>query len=299
VVLSGPNAGRPIEEDSMSVSIFPTVPKKHVRGLALAVALGTVGLGAPMARAQDDGAVKQVNCDGGQSLADAVKHSKEGQTLQVHGTCRERVPIRTPRLTLAGVGTAVIDGTGVGLGADPEFDGLVVIDGVTGVILAGLTIQNSAGNGILAQHGAAVAVRDLRVQNNAFTGIVVVDHSSAELTNSATAGNRLGLDVVTSSSAVLKGTFSSSHNANGVDVNGTSIVELRGAQVELNENDGYGLIAASGSHLGHFRMAVRGREYGHRQRQWLRRPRLWPGDVDGLRSFGNQRVEQRLRHAGE
>ena len=38
----------------------------------------------------------------------------------------------------------------------------------------------------------------------------------------------------------------------GVDVNRTSIVELRGAQVEPNENGGYGLIAASGSHLAIF-----------------------------------------------
>ena len=90
------------------------------------------------------------------------------------------------------------------------------------------------------------------VQFNAQTGIVVVDHSAAELTNCVTQRNRLGLDVVTSSSTVLKGTFSSIHNGNGVDINGTSIVELRGAQVELNENGGYGLIAASGSHVSIF-----------------------------------------------
>jgi hypothetical protein len=236
----------------MSARIHPSEPERLVLGLFFAVASCVVGLSPTMAQAQNDGAVKHVNCDGGQSLADAVKHSQEGQTLEIRGTCRERVLITTPRLTLAGTGAAVLDGAGVELGADPEFDGLVVIDGATGVTLAGLTIQNSAGNGILAQRGAAVGTRNVRVQNNTFTGIVVVDHSSAELTNSATTGNHLGLDVVTSSSAVLKGTFSSSHNANGVDINGTSIVELRGAQVELNENGGYGLIAASGSHLAIF-----------------------------------------------
>jgi hypothetical protein len=236
----------------MNVAIHPSEPQKVVLGVIFGVASCVVGLSPTLALAQGDGGVKYVNCDGGQSLAEAVRHSKEGQTLQIRGTCHERVLITTPRLTLAGIGTAVLDGAGVDLGGDPEFDGLVVVDGVTGVTLAGLTIQNSAGNGILAQRGAAFAMRELRVQNNTFTGIVVVDHSSAELTNSTTTGNRLGLDVVTSSSAVLKGTFSSSHNANGVDVNGTSIVELRGAQVELNENGGYGLIAASGSHLAIF-----------------------------------------------
>jgi hypothetical protein len=236
----------------MNVAIHPSEPEKLVLGMIFAVTSHLVGFSPTIVLAQSDGVVKHVNCDAGQSLAEAVKHSKEGQTLRVRGICRERVPITTPRLTLAGAGTAVIDGTDVALGADPEFDGLVVIDGVTGVTLSGLTIQNSAGNGILAQRGAAFAIRDLRLQNHAFTGIAVVDHSAAELTNTATIGNRLGLDVVTSSSAVLKGTFSSSHNGNGVDINGTSIVELRGAQVELNENGGYGLIAASGSHVAIF-----------------------------------------------
>jgi hypothetical protein len=170
----------------------------------------------------------------------------------VTGTCHERVHVTTPRLTLAGFGNAVIDGTGLELGPDPEFDGLVVIDGVMGVTLSGLTIQKSAGNGVLAQGGAAVALRDVRVQDNAVTGIVVIDHSSAEMTDCASTRNRLGLDVVTSSSAVFKGTVSINQNGNGVDINGTSIVELRGAQLELNENGGYGLIAASGSHVAIF-----------------------------------------------
>jgi hypothetical protein len=155
-------------------------------------------------------------------------------------------------LTLVGAANAVIDGTGVELGPDPEFDGLLVIDGVTGVTVSGLVIQKSTGNGVLVQHGAALALRDVRVQDNTFTGVVVVDHSSAELADCVSTRNRLGLDVVTSSSAVLKRTVSINQNGNGVDINGTSIVELRGAQVELNENEGYGLIAASGSHVAIF-----------------------------------------------
>jgi hypothetical protein len=94
----------------------------------------------------------------------------------VRGICHERVQITTPRLTLAGAANAVIEGTGVELGPHPEFDGLVVIDGVTGVTISGLTIQKSPANGVLAQRGAAFALRDVRVQDNAVTGIVVVDH---------------------------------------------------------------------------------------------------------------------------
>ena len=226
--------------------------------MVIAVALAAssfVGVSMTVAQPPAEGAaqgVKHVNCDSGQSLAHAVRHAREGETIRVRGTCRERIRIKTPRLTLAAAGNAVIDGTDLELGPDPEFDGLVVIDGVTGVTVSGLTIQKSAANGVLAQRGAAFALRDVRVEDNAVTGIVVVDHSSAELTNCMTTRNRLGLDVVTSSSAVLKGTVSINENGNGVDINGTSIVELRGAQLELNGNGGYGLIAASGSHVAIF-----------------------------------------------
>ena len=238
----------------MSSLINPGKPRKIVTAVAAAASL-FVGVTLTWAQPPAESgpqAVKHINCDNGQSLAHAVRHAKAGETIRVGGTCHERVQVAIPRLTLVGAGNAVIDGTGVELGPDPEFDGLLVIDGVTGVTVSGLGIQKSTGNGVLAHHGATVALRDVRVQDNAVTGVVVVDHSSAELADCVSTRNRLGLDVVTSSSAVLKGTVSITQNGNGVDINGTSIVELRGAQVELNENGGYGLIAASGSHVAIF-----------------------------------------------
>ena len=238
----------------MSFLINPSKSRKIVIAVATVASL-FVGATPSWAQPDADGgpqAAKHVNCDTGQSLAHAVRQAKDGDTIRVRGTCHERIHVRTPRLTVAGDGNAVIDGTGVELGPDPEFDGLLVIDGVTGVTVGGLVIQKSTGNGVLTQHGAAVALREVRLQDNAITGVVVVDHSSAELADCVSTRNRLGLDVVTSSSAVLKGTVSINQNGNGVDINGTSIVELRGAQVELNENGGYGLIAASGSHVAIF-----------------------------------------------
>jgi len=272
-------------------------PRRLAVGVVLAAVCSAGGASTITAQTQMEGttsAVKHVNCDGGQSLAHAVKHAKEGQTIRISGTCHERVPIATPRLTLAGVGAAVIDGTGIELGADPEFDGLLVIDGVTGVTITGLTIQNASGNGVLAQRGAAFSMHDTLVQDNAVTGIVVLDHSAAELTNCVTQRNRLGLDVVTSSSAVLKGTFSSSQNGNGVDINGTSIVELRGARVELNQNGGYGLIAASGSQVAIFGWQAS-------EGSWLTANGngfaglVLGADSVGVRSRRDQRGQQRVR----
>jgi nitrous oxidase accessory protein NosD len=74
--------------------------------------------------------VKKVKCDQGQTLTEALKQANPGDTLQVTGTCQERVTITTDRLTLDGGGSAVLDGGG---GQSPEFFyGVVTIDGVQG-----------------------------------------------------------------------------------------------------------------------------------------------------------------------
>ena len=198
-----------------------------------------------------------VDCNAGQSINKALSQAKPGGTILVAGTCHERVVITKP-VTLDGGASATIDGAGVAQvvqapAASPEFDGLVVIDGVSGVHLIGLTIQNAANNGIVAAHGAAIVLGNITTQNNALTGILVIDNSTAEAIDCVTRSNRLGFDVVTNSSLVLKGAFASTNNAtNGGDINGESIVELRGAQVTLNDNQQFGVIAGSSSHVAIF-----------------------------------------------
>jgi hypothetical protein len=114
-----------------------------------------------------DSAVKKVKCDTGQTLTEALKKAKPGDTLQVTVTCHERVTITTDRLALDGDGSAVLDGVG---GGPTEFEGVVTIDGVHGVTLTGFTIQNGPGEGILGFHGVAFAVLDTTVQDNTGTG---------------------------------------------------------------------------------------------------------------------------------
>jgi hypothetical protein len=191
-----------------------------------------------------DSTVKKVECDKGQALTEALKQAKPGDTLQVTGTCQERVTITTDRLTLDGGGSAVLDGGG---GGPTEFEGVVTIDGARGVTLTGFTIQHGPGEGILGQHGAAFTVQQTTVQNNAASGIAVADGSTADLTDCTIHGNGFGIDVFTSSSAILRGSVTSSHNTgNGAEVNGQSILEIRGAQVQMNDNGGIGLVAGSG-----------------------------------------------------
>jgi hypothetical protein len=191
-----------------------------------------------------DSAVKKVKCDQGQMLTEALRKAKPGDTLQVTGTCHERVTITTDQLTLDGDASAVLDGGG---GGPTEFEGVVTIDGVQGVTLTGFTIQNGPGEGILGIHGAAFTVQQTTVQQNAASGIAVADGSTADLTDCTIQGNGFGIDVFTSSSAILRGAISISQNqGNGAEVNGQSILEIRGAQVQMNDNGGAGLFAGSG-----------------------------------------------------
>jgi Right handed beta helix region len=193
-------------------------------------------------------AVKKVKCDKGQTLTDALKKAKPGDTLQVTGTCQERVTITTDRLTLDGGGSAVLDG---GEDGPTEFEGVVTIDGAHGVIIIGFTIQNSPRQGILGMGGAAFMVKDTTTQNNGLNGIFLNNNSSAELTDVEVKDNgRLGIAVFNNSTTVLKGHISSTgsgsngstaSNSNGIAVQSGSMLEIRGAAVEASNNGGNGV----------------------------------------------------------
>ena len=194
--------------------------------------------------------MRVVNCDRGQNLGEALARAEPGDTIRVTGTCVERVSIKTDRITLDGQGAATLDGGG---GPYAEFDGVVTIDGASGVTIQGFTVQNGAGEGILGTHGAAFSVRNTTVQDNGGNGVAVAEGSTAELTDCSMLRNATGIDVFTQSSAVLKGAIRTNENlGNGADINGTSIIEIRGAQVEASRNGGVGLVAGSNSQLAVF-----------------------------------------------
>jgi Right handed beta helix region len=190
--------------------------------------------------------VKKVTCDKGQTLTEALKQAKPGDTLQVTGTCHERVTITTDRLTLDGGGSAVLDG---GAGGPTEFEGVVTIDGAHGVTLTGFTIQNGPGEGILGQRGAAFTVLDTTVQDNAGIGIAVGGGSTAELTDCTMQRNLFGLDVFAGASTILRGAISINNNLGvGAFAGGASILEIRGADVQVNNNSA-GIVVLPGGQL--------------------------------------------------
>ena len=190
----------------------------------------------------------KVDCNKGKTIKDALKHADPGDTIRVTGVCHERITIKTNDVTLDGQGSAVIDGGG---GSRIEFSGVITIDGVQGVKLVGLTVQNGPGEGILGRRGAAFHVERTIVQNNPnSSGIAVADHSAAELTDVTLQQNAGGLDVFTSSSAVLRGAIAITQNGAGINgagitINGQAVVEIRGANVNASDN-GIGVVVGSG-----------------------------------------------------
>jgi Right handed beta helix region len=198
--------------------------------------------------------MRVVNCDRGDNIAEALARAEPGDTIRVTGTCVERVSIKTDRIILDGQGAATLDGGG---GPPAEFDGVVTIDGASGVAIQGFTVQNGPGEGILGMRGAAFSVRNTTVQDNGFTGVAVGQGSTAELTDCGILRNGgPGIDVFTQSSAVLKGAIRTNDNLQGgVEINGTSIIEIRGAQVEASRNGTFGLAAGSNSQLAVFGLA--------------------------------------------
>ena len=175
---------------------------------------------SPGGDAASNMSMRVVNCDRGQNIAEVLARAEPGDTIRVTGTCVERVSIKTDRITLDGQGAATLDGGG---GPPAEFDGVVTIDGASGVTIQGFTVQNGPGEGILGTHGAAFSVRNTTVQDNGFTGVAVGEGSTAELTDCRILRNGgPGIDVFTQSSAVLKGAIRTNDNVQrGAEINGT------------------------------------------------------------------------------
>jgi len=106
------------------------------------------------------------------SLADAVRDvNSKDLTIAFTGICAGPIVVATDGVTLKGVGTAVIDGSG---------SDAVTIIGSSRVSLIDLEVTNGLA-GIVARNGAHVSLTRVNSHDNSGPGIVVQTASSAAL----------------------------------------------------------------------------------------------------------------------
>ena len=189
-----------------------------------------------------------VDCDGGgPKLSKAIELAQPGDTIEVRGTCRERVTVTRGPLILDGGGNAVLDGAGVGP-YEKEFNGLITVDGAHGVTIRGWFIRNGTGEGILGTHGANMSIENTVVEQN-FTGIGL-SNSAAEVVDIATRFNRIGLDAYSASTVIFRGEIDISGNTSeSLTLNGNSLGEIRGANLQVNNNPAGGVVISAESSL--------------------------------------------------
>ena len=149
------------------------------------------------------------------SLAAAVEDANSGDSIEFTGVCKGPVVVRADGLTLTGVGTAIIDGTG---------SDAVTVAGAHGASFARLEVLNGR-SGIVGVNGAHLSLKDVNVHDNMLFGISLQTASSATLSGVTTSRNGLhGLDLQTGSAATITDTFSSTANrVFGINVNGSSL----------------------------------------------------------------------------
>ena len=181
----------------------------------------------------------QVRCQvPGHSIERALDDASAGDVISVQGICTEQVTITKDHITLDGEGSAVIRGSGMAM---QLFNPLVGIYGAQGVVIRGMRVENGPAEAIAAQYGSAVSLTNVTMRGSTI-GLMVAANSTAELKDCVMEANFVGLDMFTGSSMVLKGRVAANNNIrNGFDSTGSSTIEIRGAQVEANNNGGAGI----------------------------------------------------------
>jgi len=186
-----------------------------------------------------------VNCNlPGQSLTKTLETSKPGDSIVVHGDCRERLTITAGPLTLDGDGTWVMDGAGL-VPDITEFNSLIAVDGAQGIMIRGVTIRNGSGEGILGMHGASMVVKNARIER--MTTGLGLSNSSAEVTDSTFEHNANGIDAYAASTVIFRGQVDISQNlGESLTLNGNSFAEIRGGHLQVNDN-GVGVVISANS----------------------------------------------------
>lgn len=184
-----------------------------------------------------------VDCGSGNTLARALREAQPGDTLRIAGTCSEFVTITTDRLTLDGLGSAILDAGGEGAAA-------INIEGAQGVVIRGLTVRNSA-DGILIQRAAAVTLDHVTSENNTDDGFQVDENATVRMSNSTAQSNGdNGIEVRRSANVTMQDSMMSHNNGfHGISIFDSASVVLSNASGTVTGNAVNGVQVSSVSGL--------------------------------------------------
>ena len=155
----------------------------------------------------------------GGSIQAAIDAAAPGSVIQISpGTYREALTIATPRITLVGVGTVVIENP-----RDAE-DGVNVGDAADGFTLANVTVRGFEGNGVKLDHVDGFLLSNVRAEHNGEYGLFPVFSSHGVIENCAASGHSdTGIYVGQSDHVTIRGNVANA-NVNGIEIENSSHV---------------------------------------------------------------------------
>jgi parallel beta-helix repeat protein len=222
-------------------------------------------------------ATVKLTCSAKDTIGNAVKKLKPGDTLLVAGSCKENVeiPVEVSRVTLDGQGKATINGPDsskptilIG-GRGITIKGFTITGGLQGIQvwgggdaeIDGNTIQSVGGFGIqLARTSTALIVNNT-IRNNTTNGITVGGSSYALIgirsgrdktasPNTIENNGAHGISVSRASSARIVGNVIRNNKGNGLAVSRTSQADISNSTIEGNGGNGIDVNQNSAVSLG-------------------------------------------------
>lgn len=213
---------------------------EKVKTIAARVLFVLLGLLWPLTSAGEAATVK-LTCSAKETIGNALKKLKPGDTLLVSGTCNENVEIleETARVVLDGQGKATINGPDKG---KPT----VEVRG-RGITIEGFTVTGGE-NGIVVRDGGQAVIDGNTVQGTARNGIVVQRTSFSRIVNNTIQNTRVGI-VIAGASFGWVGFLADSHKTaspniiqnngqGGIFVGGSSAARVVGNTIRNNKQAG-------------------------------------------------------------
>jgi len=219
----------------------------------------------------------KLTCSAKDTIGNALKKLKPGDTLLVSGSCSENVeiPVEAARITLDGQGTATIKGpdsntatirvTGRGI----TIKGFTITGGLSGIqvsaggeaVIDGNTIQGAGRFGIQVNRASSAIIVNNTVRNNTTNGITIGGSSVAligvgtgrdEKASPNTIENNAehGITVGRSSSARIVQNTIRNNKGNGVNVTRASQADVSNTTITGNGGDGISVTQNSSVSMG-------------------------------------------------